>query len=252
MGKLKIILVSFNNLEAVIKTIDSIRFLTIDFGIAIVDSSTNQEIRMYVSTLTGCECSYMWEPRSGIYHAMNSGYKICNPDDLIWFLNPGDCLINESALNVLAGSMRVENSDWGFAQAYNPIDNFAFPYKNCTIEVQSLNNGSLSISHQAMFVRQSVLDELSGFDLRYQIAAYLDLQFKLLLSYRSIFVPIPMVDVDNLGFSHQHIIRTLFESALCRKRNGQFNSLKALIWFTQKFFLKLAKHVLKRVKYYGN
>jgi glycosyltransferase involved in cell wall biosynthesis len=241
---LKVCLVSYNNPDYVIATIDSIVKLEIDLEIVIVDSSTNLVILEYLNRDVKLPFRYYWEPKQGIYHAMNTAWRNCNSSDIIWYLNPGDRLFSGGALCSLVS--KIENSGyvWGFGQAVIEGDKYeVFPESQTKIDVESLNSGELRISHQAILVKQHVLKGLGGFQENYLITADLDLEFKLLNLSIPYFEKNIIINVNTEGVSYNRVVKTLVESAKVRKDNGLLTQLQVFHWLSSKLTKKVLLHL---------
>ena len=250
---LQIIMISLNNQEEVKKTLESIVQLTIPFQVTIVDSSNDSKVKNYSTQIPELKVRYVYEKKSGIYHAMNTGWKRCKNKDLIWFLNPGDVLISEESLKKLLHGIETSGAFWGFAQAVPALNrDKIFPHHSADLTVRGLHLGDLSISHQAMLVYKHELHRIGGFNETYQIAADLDLEFKLLHDSIFYFERSALVAIDPNGFSHKNVFRTIYESALVRYRNKILSRHKTVEWFFLKVITKVLIYIKKRIKFYEN
>jgi hypothetical protein len=232
---LKICLVSCNNLIEVKATLESISNIDFEYEILIVDSSSNLDIFNFSQNFQISPVEYIWEQRRGIYHAMNTAWRACKSQDLIWYLNPGDKLISVQVLKNLVSGIESQKYDWGFGQALLANSSYpAFPKISTTLTPEALHQGTLSISHQAILIKQYKLNELEGFQDQFVIAADLDLEFKLLKSTPVYFEKAPIVVVDGSGISNQKVLKTIYESAKVRKNNGVLSLNRAVIWYLLK------------------
>ena len=246
---LQIVLVAFNNLNQVQQTIQSLELIHIPYEVLIVDSSTDSLVRNFCSQIQKFRVKYIWEEKNGIYHAMNTGWKNCQSTDLVWYLNPGDFLLSEESLENLVRGIKTSGAVWGFAQAISGGDqNSIFPPTSAEITSRGLHKGVLSMSHQAILVQRKELQRLGGFNERYQIAADLDLEFKLLRSTMGYFEKSPLVDVDIHGLSHKKVVRTLYESAVVRRKNNILSSWRATTWFITKISHKVLINLRNRIQ----
>ena len=238
---LKICLISCDNLIEVKATLNSISVINFAHEILIVDSSLNLDIFNFLQNLQISSVKYIWEQKRGIYHAMNTAWRACESQDLIWYLNPGDQLLSVEVLKNLITGIELRKCDWGFGQALlaNSISP-AFPNVSTALTTEALHQGTLSISHQAILIKQYKLNELGGFQDQFVIAADLDLEFKLLKSTPTYFEKAPMVVVDGNGLSHQKVLKTIYESAKVRKNGGVLSLTGAVIWY----LLKIGKKVI--------
>lgn len=203
--------------------------------IIIIDSSSTSEILKESNLMLGSgkNILYKWEEPRGIYHAMNTGILLADEGSLVWFLNPGDLVTDASRVLELIQGIDGSESKWGYGLAC--YDNskqdkeLLFP-KSVENSSSSLFFGELQISHQSMLVRKGVLLEFGLFNAKFQIAADLDLQFKLIAKYSPYVLSRHLIVVDTTGVSHSRQLRTLVESAKIRFSLNEFSFLQKLLW----------------------
>ena len=215
-SSVSIVCLTLNNLSDLKKTLKSIEKLhDYIYELIIVDSSEGSEIEMYFSNFDAeFSKTYHWEKAKGIYPAMNTSLRLAQEDNFIWFLNPGDIVINSNVVIELIDKIVETKSDWGFAQTKKIIGSNIeiFPKVIGLISPKSIAYGVLSISHQSMLCKVKVILQIGGFDESYLIAA--DLKFQTLLAYTStpVWIETPMVEIDPNGISHQKVFRTYLET----------------------------------------
>jgi glycosyltransferase len=227
-------LVCKDNLNDVQVTVNSLGDLVnlSFFGLIVCDSSKDDQIEQYLKSeglLT--HCIYKWTQPEGIYPAMNLLLDGIDEGSFIWYLNPGDLLIDPQIVLKLFSEVKVRNLQWGFGQA-KPIasdSQQSFPKQIFSKVYETVYSGKLQISHQSMIVRNDVLLELGKFNTRYRIAADYDLQLKLSKSFKPFFLPVCMVEFNENGLSHQKRLRPYFESFLIRASNGNRSYKKAFL-----------------------
>jgi glycosyltransferase involved in cell wall biosynthesis len=99
---LSIITINRNNLEGLRKTFDSVKTQTsVDFEYIVVDGASmdgSLELIEQLSNLIVQPFTWISEPDTGVYQAMNKGIKIAKGKYLL-FLNSGDFLVNEHVLS---------------------------------------------------------------------------------------------------------------------------------------------------------
>jgi glycosyltransferase involved in cell wall biosynthesis len=239
LNALSIVLVCMNNLNYVKKTLESLENLKYEpKQLLIIDSSSDSSIRTFISSLESqFEIVYEWQYPQGVYAAMNLGIQKSKEDSIIWFLNPGDSLVNEKALHLLLLSMINDRNVWGFAQARNapPHQSQIYPKIASQVSSKLIASGSLSISHQAILARKSILTKLNLFNKDFRIASDIEMILKL-SSYSHTFVPAVLVEIDQTGLSNLYPIRTLFENVLIFRKFG--------LWSRKYAYYKLIKNLL--------
>ena len=249
--RLAVVLVSMNNSESLRITIDSLKNLEYPNTILInVDSSDNNACKEVLQH-SHFESKYFWEKKRGIYHAMNSALDNIQGEDIVWYLNPGDVLNKpELLISILTDFRKDSKLDFAYAQAQviantDPFE--IFPGSNVEASVKNLSEGTFRISHQALLVRGSIMNQVQGFDTKYQIAADLKLEFQLLSNYKGRFVPGVLINFDSSGISHKKVMRTLIESAFVKYSGGYLSFNKAFLFLLKSILLKIMRKILMKV-----
>lgn len=177
--KLSIITINYNNAAGLKKTLDSVATQTYtDFEHIIVDGASTDgsvdEIIAYSQSPIANRHKITWisEPDTGIYNAMNKGIKMANGEYLL-FLNSGDFLIGEDVLekvfeNELKADIlcaRCHVSDNGkVVWTSNPPEEVTF--------------GTLylvGLAHQSTFIRKSLFEQYGYYDESFRYNA--DIEF---------------------------------------------------------------------------
>ena len=169
---------------------------------------------------------------------------MANHESIVWYLNPGDVLVDAASLGDLLLKMTEQTAVWGFGQAEKDMKGNleVFPNKKSNFQLEDLLFGSLSISHQSTFCIAKTLISLGGFDERYQIASDLKMQIDLLRQYEPAVLFKPIVRIDPNGVSHNRLLRSLIETIHIRFR-CQDVSKKRVFWSIFKFLRsKIQKH----------
>jgi len=249
---LSIILVSKNNYFDVKYTLDSLYGIEkLNYEILLIDSSDNLLIKNLLTEYKHfSNVKYFWTQPKGIYNAMNIGLKMSTKNSCIWFLNPGDILLNLEYVSQVLEKFNKVKIDYCIVQsiyADKPYtkDNF-FPKEGVEISLKNFASGILNFSHQATFVDEKVFHDGILFDENYSIAADYKLQYELIKYYVGMLLPIVIVKIDILGVSHKKITKALLETSLILYRGGYFSRICALKNFVSKFFKRLFNAVMIR------
>ena len=210
-------LVCKDNFDDFKLTIDSIHELINENEVRLIvcDSSKDSLIQLFLEDKGILEkCIYSRMPPQGIYPAMNFLLDRISLNDYVWYLNPGDVLTSRQ--NLLKLFHEIENGEfyWGFGQATSVYGSYseAFPRELGENLFESIYSGATQISHQAMVIRNSALNEIGNFSLKYRICADYYSQLQLARMYKPFFIPLCFIAFDTTGLSHQRIARTYLES----------------------------------------
>lgn len=230
--QLVIVLVSKDNPEAVARTLASLFTLDASHNeILVIDSSEGDQIKSLINaTKQGPPKKYVWIPPTGIYPAMNEALRYIDDNSYVMYLNPGDLLLAPQALISLTISLGSHNQEWGFGRAIanGKSTSTAFPPIKTEISKLSFLNGELSISHQAIIVKKSTLTLLGGFRQSLRIAADFNLIAQLIDKYIPGRVEEILISYDEFGTSHEHILRTYYESTIVRRNNSDMTFIKCV------------------------
>ena len=251
MSKISIVFLTYDNIEDLKRSYQSVKEVSKLIGeVIVIDSSHDQAIANFVRTEVNQKFKYKWEKPEGIYHAMNSALFIADSDNFLWFLNPGDTLIDAKPLHNLIIEMKAQKSVWGYAQAKKIIQGHVelYPSQDISMTAENVASGRLSISHQAMLVKSEVLRKMGGFDERYRIAADLKLQIGLMANFTPTFIPELFVLIDPSGISHKFIFQTFMETLKVRYSTRAVPKYKVVllafryvvmkVYFRLKFFFE--------------
>lgn len=179
--KLSIITINYNNFTGLQKTIDSVLRQTYKvFEWIVIDGGSNDGSKEYIESLNSYFVYWCSESDKGIYNALNKGINHAT-GDYVQFLNSGDCLYDENALQRAVSTINDDNASNDIyygdmiqvndGEQLNPITYpdelgfFFFPYNN--------------ICHQATFYRRSLFDN-NPYDESYSIVSDWAMNLKLL------------------------------------------------------------------------
>lgn len=181
--KLSIITVNYNNSAGLEKTINSVIIQkNTDFEFIIIDGASNDDSLQTLKNNKEYIDYYVSEKDLGIYNAMNKGIKIAKGDYLL-FLNSGDELYDENALN----HIKKNNEDLLYFDAffYNSTSSFVHQYPN------KLNFNyflKYSLPHQATIINRKLFLKAGLYNENYKIcsdwAFFIDVIFKHGASYK--------------------------------------------------------------------
>lgn len=171
--KLSIITINYNNAAGLKKTLDSVASQTCtDFEHIIVDGASTDgsvdEIIVYSQSPIANRHKITWlsEPDTGIYNAMNKGIKLAKGEYLL-FLNSGDFLV---ASNILE-RVFAQNLDVDIINAQcNVSDNGKVIWTSPYLSKVTLKDlYFVGLPHQSTFIRRILFDKYGMYreDFRY-------------------------------------------------------------------------------------
>ncbi len=150
--------------------------------IIIDDSSTDGTLK-YIKRLPKDNTVYISEPDSGIYDAMNKGWKIANPESFIIYLNARDIFTAPTSLTEAHKAFKAApGSNWG-CTTHEEIQQDGEGWVCKLVSPPSIPNQLYAYgyrSHQAVIMKAKFIKGLGGFNEKYKIAADWELIVKAL------------------------------------------------------------------------
>ncbi len=201
--KISIVTINLNNLNGLKNTLtsvanqgyDNIEYIVIDG--ASIDGSVDT-IKANQTNIT----SWLSEPDSGIYNAMNKGIEIATGDYLL-FLNSGDILYNESVIaefvkvaqekkDLYSGTIAFDKHDRrNYEQAPEKLT-FGFFFEN-------------TLRHPCTFIKRTLFEQFGTYNEANKIVSdwefFLKVSSRPEISYQKLHFPIALFDVTGIGNS---------------------------------------------------
>lgn len=162
-----VITVTYNNLEGVKKTLESVRSQTArDFEWVVIDGASSDGTQAYLAEVEAPGFRWISEKDGGIYNAMNKGIAIASGQYAI-FMNAGDQFASDE---VIADFMDVVGADrpalvYGDALEQGESGSFYKPARP-----PSQNAYVMFTHHQAIFYEMSIL-KAKGYDETYRFGS---------------------------------------------------------------------------------
>ena len=213
--KISIVTVAYNAERYIAQTIDSVIDQTYDdYEYIVVDGASTDRTMDIVRQRGDSIDHVISEPDQGIGDAMNKGLAVAE-GEYILFLHADDHLLEPAALARAA---------WLLS---SPIDAFRLFYLSEDGErelprMPNMNwrmNFKMSLDHQAVFCRTSLLRELGGFDTSLRIAMDYDLFLRAYRrGLRAVTHDLPIAVMRMTGISSQKDRRALLERFREEKR----------------------------------
>lgn len=259
--KLSIITINRNNAAGLRKTMESVFSQTYkDFEYIVVDGASTDESVEVIREYESVNCSsvqplpFTWisEPDTGIYNAMNKGCRIAKGEYTL-MLNSADCLIGENVIKMIIPELHDDDIIQGNIHYVENGHLFRDRgYGRSELLFNDVLDGKFH--HQASFIKKSLLEELGYYDDSYKKGADTYFYIKALglnnASFKYVDIDISHFDMngiasgkdpkwnaigeeENKRFYSENIPRRLFEFyVISRNRLRLYNSLhrNKLIW----------------------
>lgn len=220
---LSIITVNYNNLEGLVKTVNSVLNQTFEeFEWLIIDGGSNDGSKDVIQNISDKRLLY-WvsEPDTGIYNAMNKGIIRAKGEYLL-FLNSGDYLVDDAVLSKVFS--RHYSSDIFYGNLVREKDGVKYIVES--LDSESLKASDLfrtSLPHQASFIKRDLFDKYGLYEEKYRIVS--DWQFFLKcivfknIAIEYIHIPISVycgggiseIDSEKYLYEGQEVLKNLFE-----------------------------------------
>ena len=198
--KLSIITINYNNAAGLKKTLDSVAFQTYtDFEHIIVGGASSDgsvdEITVYSQSPIANRHKITWlsEPDTGIYNAMNKGIKIAIGEYLL-FLNSGDYLVDESVLeNVFDNDCLVDI----LCARCNVSDNGKVVWTSNPPEKVTFGTLYLiGLAHQSTFIRKSLFEQYGYYDESFRYNADTEFWYRAIVEHNATTQKIDIITTD--------------------------------------------------------
>lgn len=221
--------VTYNNCIGLKKTVESLLRQPVSndirLQIIVIDGGSKDGSKEYLEELSieisnsNIDFSFVSEPDSGIYNAMNKGITLAK-GDRIFFLNAGDVLTDDFLI-----------SDFFDRAAQEGIYDYDIIYGDCLrdyeggktlmkpLDISTIYNG-LPFSHQSVFVRTDLFKERK-YDESYRISGDYEWFLNAYLSKRTFgYVPLCVSCFDTKGISATNRYENYLEADRIRVRYG--------------------------------
>lgn len=242
MPRVTVISVTYNNLDDLIRTRNSVLSQQYEGEIehVIVDGSVNPLVIEYINEqISEVKTKLISEPDSGIYDAMNKGIKVAT-GDVLWWLNSGDIFSDSASISNAIKVLPIPRESWGFGitefvTQKGEFSGISFPYPF------HLNNQLLGYSftpHPSSFFGVDLVNKVGGYDVSIKVAA--DQVFISRISQLSIpfYCPRVLATFESGGISSSLSPR----QAISQVRKGLKNAGASTPSITRRLSLSLMYH----------
>lgn len=221
-----VITVCFRDNDRLKHTIASVQLQEFkDFEYLIIDGGSIDGTAETVAAAGSLITKFISEKDRGIYDAMNKGLKLAT-GDYIMFLNAGDLLVDEKALQ------RTSEALGGKENVLGIICPVKTRYPGFTEDRVNRINASgglwrgLPTSHQGIVYNLDILKRFP-FDLTYKLAADFDQYLRVMNSYKGCFLQgsAPLSVIEAGGVSDVQRIRSRKEYIHCLIRQSHYGAM---------------------------
>ena len=242
-SSLVVVTIVKDDCDAFANTLESIRVQKQTLRHVVIDGSSDEENRQWIASLArDAGSEYNFQPANGIYSAMNRGLRECQDDEMLLFLNAGDCFAQaDSAALVVSDISKNGSAFLIYPCVFGDSHGFIPSIKGATAE--SVARGKALVCHQGVVAMVGLIRRAGAFDETYSISA----DHKLLLSLLKMSDPylsdIPLAVVSLGGISDTRCGALVRENSRARAETGlAFKSRKADQSYT---FVRLARCRIK-------
>lgn len=234
---ISIITVVYNNVEEIEQTILSVlnqTYPTIEY--IIIDGGSTDGTIDYIKKYSPQISYWISEPDKGIYDAMNKGILKAS-GEWVNFMNSGDLFFSEKTLTDVFTHVSADmDVVWG--------DTLIKRRKRLQIKKGKWKENEFSdLCHQSVFVRTALMKQYN-FDVKYKIAADLNLLYKLYMlgcKFQYIPVIISIFDVSH-GLSADNRVKLYLEC--CEIKNKKVSRKRLCVYKVKDLLSKILPALL--------
>ena len=200
--KISVITVCFNAAHLLNKTIESVLEQTYsELEYIIIDGASKDNTNELVKTFGTSVNSFISEPDSGIYEAMNKGIGI-STGELIMFLNAGDYFISKDVLEFSVSKMNLEKADLFFGRfIWNEPKNKDIVLSDHEWVTYTWDLKESNFPHPSTFYKKHLFNNIGLFDTTYKLGADYDWNMRALIK-------------NKIAFQYMNIATTVFLSLI--------------------------------------
>ncbi len=221
MIKFSVITVVKNDLEGLKKTRESLENQKFkNWMHIIIDGSSTDGILTFLKTLPKSNSIFISESDSGIYNAMNKGWKIAEADSYVYFLNARDTFATSESLTHAESSLNADPKKYWGCTTHEEILENGEGWVCKLVSPPSITNQLYAFgyrSHQAVVMKASFIRLLGGFNEKYKLASDWDLIVRALLIESPTIWEYPLGRFELGGISSRRLLEAHWELNLLRE-----------------------------------
>lgn len=196
MLRVSIVTICFNSVDTIENTIESVlnqNYPNIEY--IIIDGSSQDGTKEIINNYSSQIATFISEPDSGLYDAMNKGIK-ASTGDIIGFINSDDMLSNKSVIRKIVKCFEESNAnivygDKKYVKRYK-LDQTVRYWRAGTYRNGKFQNGWMP-PHLSTYIKKSLYDKYGLFRTDLKIAADYELLLRFIVKYKNIPVYLPTV-----------------------------------------------------------
>ncbi|MBB4438513.1 MULTISPECIES: glycosyltransferase family 2 protein [Rhizobium] len=208
--RISLITVCWNVEQTIADTLRSIDTQTYrNFEHIIIDGGSKDSTLAIIASAPAENRRVLSGPDGGIYEAMNKGIGLAT-GDIIGFLNADDIFESSDSLGTVAAALEDEAYDGCYGDLVY-VSNRQTDRKIRYWKSRAFRSGSFARGwcppHPTFYVRRSIYDQFGRFDLRYRLAADVELMMRFLevARIRTIYIPRVLVRMRLGGATNKNV-----------------------------------------------
>ena len=248
-ANLVVVTIVKDDCEAFLKTLESVIQQTQDMRHIVIDGSTKKENQEMIAIYCGRKGSiYVYQQARGIYAAMNFGLSMCHGDEMVLFLNAGDCFAKSTSAKQIEKDLALSSSKFliypcvfGEGRGFTPSIKAA--------SAKTVSRGEALICHQGVIVSAELIRLAGSFDETYAVSADHKLILRLLQLSQPLLLAVPIAVVSLGGISDTNCGALVRENSRARAETGlSFDSELMDKFYTVKRLIRCkAKLVIRKL-----
>ncbi|ARM87115.1 glycosyltransferase family 2 protein [Rhizobium sp. CIAT894] len=222
--RISLITVCWNAEQTIADTLRSIDAQTYrDFEHIIIDGGSSDSTLAIIAAAPADNRRVLSGRDGGIYEAMNKGVGLAS-GDIVGFLNADDTFESSGSLETVAAALEDETYDGCYGDliyvSNQHTDRKVRYWKSCAFQPGSFARGWCP-PHPTFYVRRRIYGRFGTFDLRYRLAADVELMMRFLevARIKTIYIPRVLVrmrlggatnkNVQNISRQNKEVLRAL-------------------------------------------
>ena len=222
MSIFTIVTVTKNDLKALLKSRESLENQSFrEWNHVIIDGKSQDGTIEFLETLSKENTFFISQVDSGIYEAMNKGWRLSVESSYVLFLNAGDVFASSTALTSAFSALSAGDFPMWGCTTHEEISEDGSTWYSKRVSSPSVRNQLYAYgyrSHQGVVMKKELIELLGGFNLNYKIAADWDLIARALMYVKPLEWNLALIRFELGGFSSQKILEAHMELYEIRKR----------------------------------
>jgi glycosyltransferase len=232
-----IITASYNNIETIESTIQSVLIQTYpDIEYIIVDGGSTDGTVDVIRRFGSAVANWVSEPDKGLYYALNKGIDMAS-GEVIGFLHADDVLHDQFVIASVMNLFMEKKCEAVYGDlvyvARNDMNNLIRFWKSCPFHPKLLRQGWMP-PHPTLFVHRKIYEQLGTFNTEMRIAADYDMVLRFFKhpDFHSEYLPHVLVRMRMGGISNKSLVNMLRKSMEDYKamKNNQIGGFRSLVW----------------------